>query len=256
MGKFCSRECKVAASKIGQTLRCVHCQQEFYIRPSFIDQKFCSRLCYEEHRKRTVSLVACQWCGKDFAPTDSHISRGFKYCSRLCSCKALALTRVKRSPVIKCAYCSNLSKRSVTYLYKQVVVQLPDGTLSWRRSKMITHKKMFCNRECYGGYMRLYPDEHPRIKALMYDPIERAINAVRLNIANSVPKVYKPEFLRMLLEWRETTCSYPGCNKVRSKHNKSQWKACWYHNQLISTSLKSLEKRRKKVLQQFGFEPI
>lgn len=69
-------------------------------------------------------------------------------------------------------------------------------------------------------------------------------------------KVYTPEMLRRMLDWKGPACSVPFCDAILPPKPRNIWNACSYHSHLIAVALRAAEHKRKAVLAEFGLEPI
>ena len=85
-------------------------------------------------------------------------------------------------------------------------------------------------------------------KWVLYQHRQKAVEATRF---------YTPSLLRSMLEYAGDDCSVPGCMARQSRMgSQSIWHTCPKHTKSVSLALWKADKRRKKVLSQFGLEPI
>ncbi len=85
--KYCSLACCGAAQRCRIARICVQCGVEFSVPPKAASQKCCSKACADQHRRRFLVRLECEWCGKEYfvqrTRTDSH------YCSSACQHAAI-----------------------------------------------------------------------------------------------------------------------------------------------------------------------
>lgn len=96
---FCGYSCRQSYyESLRPRLMCEHCGQEHSSPPSRQGrgERFCSRLCYEEHRKSELVTKVCQVCGKEFTVKAIYADR-YKVCSRPC--------RTARTKYVACERC-------------------------------------------------------------------------------------------------------------------------------------------------------
>jgi len=65
---------------------CNSCHNEFKIRPSRCNQKYCSQRCFAESRKKGKNII-CHTCGKKIYKRNSDLKKsksGFYFCSKTC----------------------------------------------------------------------------------------------------------------------------------------------------------------------------
>lgn len=79
--RFCSRKCYGLANRTHAERNCFYCGKKFYSRRER-NNHFCSPTCFHEHRKIKRLKVQCQTCDKSFFVSPSKINA--KFCSRKC----------------------------------------------------------------------------------------------------------------------------------------------------------------------------
>jgi hypothetical protein len=81
----------------GKLTLCLHCQKEFYTKPSS-NQKLCSEKCKNLARQNRVELI-CKTCHKPYQRRPSNIKyRGTGYCCNKCEWESYRLKRGALSP--------------------------------------------------------------------------------------------------------------------------------------------------------------
>jgi len=61
--------------------KCTGCGEVF----RSVNKFWCSMSCWQEHRKRKITKLNCNECGREFAISTSRIAKGEgKFCSRSC----------------------------------------------------------------------------------------------------------------------------------------------------------------------------
>lgn len=83
----CSRKCKNVYTRQGREIRhCETCGDPIEIKSWLPDQRFCSRPCFYESRRRRTRLV-CEFCGREFEKRDCELGWGNErghFCRKEC----------------------------------------------------------------------------------------------------------------------------------------------------------------------------
>ena len=112
--------------KRGVYKKCLVCGKEFYVKPSRINQKYCSLACASKRDQRRLPVKKCEFCGKLFHPVHSRD----KFCSKECAVKGRrGKTKKNQVPVV----CKNCGKR-------------------FYRKKSSAKTAKFCSRKCRAEY--------------------------------------------------------------------------------------------------------
>lgn len=153
--KYCSVECSNKAKIREVTKKCERCGTEYTIKACVAKrQRYCSKLCSQEAKKKKRLVKECLWCGKKFEVIPSHAWR--THCSVKCANADMTLksrrctncgrtffpkTGRQKTCSTKCA-----GQKRVKQVDKTCEVCGRRYTVKWNRR----HKSRFCSRECMG----------------------------------------------------------------------------------------------------------
>lgn len=138
---------------------CPQCKGEF--SPKYAKQRFCSRHCVAQSKKKPPVYNMCEICNQRFETNRFDLARGYgRFCSR--ECKSLAQ---EKRVTIACEHCGDLfqvrpcedeqrfcSQICSVHARKQYVVCKNCGDEFW--SKGVS--RVFCSNKCQGLFERNY----------------------------------------------------------------------------------------------------
>lgn len=132
---YCSNKCQGIASSTKVEVKCLHCGKIFNVVPARLKDgggKYCSKKCFNNHKKLSRPKTICMTCGKEFSMYPSQ--KGKKYCSMECRLKRTTDEKGKKIASVNrlCEMCG-----------KSFVVKYPSD------------KRRYCSRKCASLRLKL-----------------------------------------------------------------------------------------------------
>lgn len=250
---FCTPGCmKKYYSEV--TRKCLYCKKKFVIKPHFVrggGGKYCSQNCYHKHKikkykkKNKKKKILCAWCDKIIWRYPSQINTGRgKFCSHQCA----DASRSEKHRVLRvCAFCTRpftviksilpfsshiycSQKCSGEALKKRVVLKCATCETDFEVAEGRSEIAKYCSRICADI------GEQPRRESLGFGR-----------------KVYTPELLKHLLEWKENTCGFPLCLEPRTPL-AGNFACCKYHWLRLRVALYLQRRTREKIFRKAGLD--